>query len=98
MNFKTFVLSELHGRANTLRAKLRRGFLGVARPRATLISPSARISLVHLQAYWRLRPNTGHLVEQRDHTDPQDPQSRNVSSLLAQTSVMLNRYPSVRVA
>ncbi|SDU96422.1 hypothetical protein [Pseudomonas mucidolens] len=83
MNFKTFVLPELHGLATALRAKLRRGFLGAARPRIALISPSARISLVHFQAYWRLRPNTGHLVEQRDHTDPQDPQSRNVSSLLA---------------
>ncbi|MFO2464338.1 hypothetical protein OOJ96_10985 [Pseudomonas sp. 15FMM2] len=83
MKFKTFVLPDLHGLATALQARLRREFPGVAQPRTALIFPSPRISLVHLHAYWRLCPNTGHLVQQWDHADPQDPQSRNVSSLLA---------------
>ncbi|MGL5996826.1 MAG: hypothetical protein ACRC1I_09975 [Pseudomonas proteolytica] len=94
MNFQTLVLPDVRTLASALRAKLCRTCVGVAPVRTAFACPSPRISQAHLQAHWRLCPTTGHLVQQWDHADPQDPQRRSVSSLLAQARLML----SARVA
>ncbi len=90
MNFQTLVLPDVRTLASVLRAKLCRGSLGVTPARTAFASPSPRINPVHLQAHWRLCPTTGHLVQHWDHADPQDPQRRSVSSLLAQARLMLS--------
>ena len=90
MNFQTLVLPDVRTLASALRAKLCRASMGVAPVRLALASPSPRINVQHLQAHWRLCPTTGHLVQQWDHADPQDPQRRSVSSLLAQARLMLS--------
>ncbi|NNA69251.1 hypothetical protein [Pseudomonas gessardii] len=94
MKFQTLVLPDARTLASALRAKLCRGSLGVAPVRTACVSPSPRINPAHLQAHWRLCPTSGHLVQQWDHADPQDPQRRNVFSLLAQARLLL----SVRAA
>ncbi|AIG01037.1 Uncharacterised protein [Pseudomonas fluorescens] len=92
MNFQTLVLPDLRTLAQALRAKLCRGSLGAAPVRTAFASPSLRLNPIHLQAHWRLCPTTGHLVQQWDHADPQDPQRRNVSSLLAHVRLMLSAH------
>ncbi|NMZ41473.1 hypothetical protein [Pseudomonas proteolytica] len=90
MNFQTLVLPDVRTLASALRAKLCRTFVGVAPVRTAFACPSPRTNQAHLQAHWRLCPTTGHLVQQWDHADPQDPQRRSVSSLLAQARLMLS--------
>ncbi len=98
MKFQTLVLSDVRMRVNALRAKLCRGSVGIAPTRTAFASPSPRISPMNLRAHWRLCPSTGHLVQHWDHADPQDPQRRNVSSLLVQASLMLSLCLSARAA
>ena len=90
MNFQTLVLPDVRTLASALRAKLCRADRGAAPVRTAFACPSPHISQAHLQAHWRLCPTTGHLVQHWDHADPQDPQRRNVSSLLAQMRLSLS--------
>ena len=92
MNFQTLVLPDVRTLASALRAKLCRTFVGVAPVRTAFACPSPRTSQAHLQAHWRLCPTTGHLVQQWDHADPQDPQRRNVSSLPVHVRLLLSAH------
>ncbi|MTD22299.1 hypothetical protein GIR22_24515 [Pseudomonas sp. CCM 7891] len=80
--FPTVVLPDLRTRGSALRAKLSREPVGFSPTRATFVSPSLRVSPAPV-AHWRICPTTGQRLQQCDHADPQDPQSRNASSLFA---------------
>ncbi|AYG07895.1 hypothetical protein D7M10_12705 [Pseudomonas fluorescens] len=92
MNFQTLVLPDVRTLASALRATPCRVSRGIAPARTALACPSPRISPVHLRAHWRLCPTTGHLVQQWDHADPQDPQRRNVSSLPVHVRLLLSAH------
>lgn len=98
MNFQLLVLPDLRTLASALRAKLCREPVGFSPTCKAYVTPSSRVSPAHPQAHWRICPTTGQRVQQWDHADPQDPQSRYFSSLLVQASLMLSLYVGARAA
>ncbi|MCS3420130.1 hypothetical protein M2399_005480 [Pseudomonas sp. BIGb0450] len=97
MTFQLIALPDLRTLASALRAKLCREPVGFSPTRSAFVTSSPRACPAPL-AHWRICPTTGHLVQQWDHADPQDPQRRNVSSLVAQASLMLSLYVDARAA
>lgn len=95
--FPKVILPDLRTLASALRARLSREPVGFSPTRTAFVSPAPRVSPVPL-AHWRICPTTGQLLQHWDHADPQDPQSRNASSLFAQASLMLSLYVSARTA
>lgn len=98
MNFQLLVLPDLRTLASALRAKLCREPVDFSPTRKACVTPSPRVSPAHPQAHWRICPTTGQRVQQWDHADPQDPQRRDVSSLVARASLMLSLYVDARAA
>ncbi|KAF1024391.1 MAG: hypothetical protein GAK37_03125 [Pseudomonas sp.] len=95
--FPKIALPDVRTLAAALRARLCREPIGFSPTRAAFNSPSPRVSPMP-QAHWRLCPSTGQLVQHWVHADPQDPQRRTVSSLLAQASLTLSLYVDARGA
>ncbi len=97
MTLQTLVLPDVCTLTAALRAKLRRAPTGLRPARAAFDSSSLQVRPARPLARWRVCPQSGQLVQQWDHADPQDPQRPIVSSL-AQADVMLGFYLSARAA
>ncbi|AVE04005.1 hypothetical protein ACQRBV_20950 [Pseudomonas sp. R11F] len=97
MTLQPFVLPDIRSLASALRAKLCRMPVGFSPTRSPFAATSPQVRPAPMLAHWRVCPTTGQLVQHWDHADPQDPQRRNVSSLV-QASLMLSLYVSARTA
>ena len=97
MTFQTFVLTDVRQLAAALRAKLCREPVGFSPTRSAFATSSPQVRPAPPLAHWRVCPESGQLVQQWDHADPQDPQRPKVSSL-AQAGLLLGFYLSARAA
>ncbi|MBE8593543.1 hypothetical protein IQK56_22955 [Pseudomonas sp. MAFF 301449] len=97
MTFQLLVLPDVRTLAAALRAKLCRAPAGFTPARPTFVAPSSQVYPARPLAHWRICPQSGQLVQQWEHADPQDPQRPKVSSL-EQASLMLGLYVSARAA
>lgn len=97
MTFQLLVLPDTRTLVAALCAKLCRAPVGFSPTRATFATPSPQVRPAPPLAHWRICPESGHLVQQGDHADPQDPQRPKVSSL-AQARLLFGLYLSARAA
>ncbi|MGY2043908.1 hypothetical protein ACW9I9_16215 [Pseudomonas pergaminensis] len=97
MTLLTLALPDVRTLAAVLRAKLCREPVGFSPTRSAFAAPSPQVRPAPPLAHWRVCPATGHLVQQWDHADPQDPQRPQVSRL-AQAGLLLGLYLSARAA
>jgi len=97
MTFQAFVLSDVRMLAAALRAKLRREPVGFSPTRSAFAAPSPQVRPAPPLAHWRVCPESGHLVQQWDHADPQDPRRPKVSSLM-QAGLLLGLYLNARAS